>query len=138
MFFAPKPTEAEPAKPVRIAGPWAGPLRMCFFGTLVLLLSLAFAPGAAQAHGAHAMATSSEQVTSVESIDGQAAEASSDLPALDCAVCCAPAGCLAATLGMNPAMPDFDAPGGAYAIPSVDLTYQAARQGLRRPPKLNI
>lgn len=112
--------------------------RAFLVGALVLILSLAFAPGEAQAHGAHAAIGLLEQATSGDPTDRDSAETKSEPSLFDCTTCCAAASCLAVAIIMTAAMPDIDVPGGAYAISTVVTAYQASRQGLRRPPKFNI
>lgn len=117
---------------------WAKILRVFLFGALALILSLVLAPGEAQAHGAHAAMGSFEQATSRDATDGEAATAKSVLKPFDCVTCCPSAGCMAIAFVMTPAIPEYDNPRCTYAISTVVSAYHATRQGLRRPPKLDI
>lgn len=73
------------------------------------------APGEALAHGAHAARGSVQHVVTGQTAGAAAEETKGEISRADCATCCASAGCFAATIGMNPAMPDFEVPLGAYA-----------------------
>lgn len=128
----------ETAWPVLSCGIWAKTLRTLLFGALVSILSLAFAPGEAQAHGAHASNSLLEQSTSGDQkAESPAAVAKINASTLDCPTCCMSAGCLALAIVVTPTMPVFDVPGGAFAISASVIPYQAGRQGLRRPPRQN-
>lgn len=132
------------AKPRPAAALRSGIARVVAFCVSVVVLSLFFAPGEAQAHGLHG--SPGVIAANVDATDGAASGAmgvapradalgGSDVSEADCITCCATSGCGAVAVPETFELFDAGPLKGGFHPASTVAAYQMARYGLRRPPR---
>lgn len=128
------------AKPGPAAALWFGIARVVAFCVSVVVLSLFFAPGEAQAHGLHGSpGVIAANVDANSGAAGGAAKAEalggSGVSEANCITCCATSGCGAVAVPETFELFDAGPLKGGFHPASTVAAYQMARYGLRRPPR---
>lgn len=116
---------------------WAPLVRLILCFVAVLVVSLFAAPGKAQAHAMHgstgevAVNVTVDDASTVQELGG------SEISGSSCVVCCASSVCVVGSVPDMFRSVDVGGRDGGFPTAKINVAYQRAQHGLRRPPRQN-